>query len=101
MLAEICVRALTAYALVAIVRATPWVEGWFYRGKKPWACDVCMTLWTSGILVAVHVAWALVAWSAWPEPRTLLADVIMPALGGIGGALFLLRMRNEIPPGAV
>jgi hypothetical protein len=32
---------------VCVVRALPLVAEWTNKGIKPWACDLCMSFWTS------------------------------------------------------
>lgn len=101
MLSDAVLRGLAVYALVAIIRALPWVEGKFYRGWKPWACDICMTFWTTVGIVAFQLAFAIDSVGLAPGLRAMIPEVILPALGGQGLAILMLRFRNEIPPGAV
>jgi hypothetical protein len=46
----------TSAGLTVMVRAMPFVARWVDAGKKPWACDVCMTLWVTAALAA-ETAW--------------------------------------------
>lgn len=43
--------ALSSVALTIIVRNAPWVRGWVQQAKKPWACNVCMPLYTTAAAV--------------------------------------------------
>lgn len=47
--------------IVLAVRALPPVDRRVLAGQKPWACDVCMCFWATG-LVATGLAWAF--WNA-------------------------------------
>jgi len=38
---------LAAAGLTAVVRVLPGVAGLLLAGRKPWACDVCMSWWTA------------------------------------------------------
>ncbi len=41
-----CVVTLAATALTIIVRNAPWVRDRVNEAKKPWACNVCMPIYT-------------------------------------------------------
>ncbi|MFH1690390.1 MAG: hypothetical protein ABIE42_09165 [Candidatus Eisenbacteria bacterium] len=66
--------ALAAYLIVQFVRSFKVVRGWMIRGIKPWACDLCMSLWAS-ILVVWFSTWRYalgeVPW--WDVPERLLS----------------------------
>lgn len=61
---------LLAYAAVAItvpgfvfaVRALPWVARQVDAAVKPWACDICMGFWSTGIFSLVAVALSRDPW---------------------------------------
>jgi hypothetical protein len=38
---------MAAAAIPPIVRAAPVVQIWMLRGIKPWACDLCMSFWST------------------------------------------------------
>lgn len=42
--------ALAAYGLVRLLRAWGPIQALVVRGVKPWACDVCLSFWTTGVL---------------------------------------------------
>ncbi len=44
--------ALAATGLTIILRHAPVIRGWVQAMKKPWACNVCMPLYTSAVLIA-------------------------------------------------
>lgn len=46
------VVALTVPGFVRAVRALPFVDAWVMRGIKPWACDICMCFWSTGLWVS-------------------------------------------------
>lgn len=39
--------AATAVGFAVAVRQAPVIRGWNERGVKPWACDLCMSFWTT------------------------------------------------------
>lgn len=41
------VIGMSAASLPPIVRAAPFVQTWMLRGLKPWACDLCMSFWST------------------------------------------------------
>lgn len=44
--------ALTVPGFVRAIRALPFVDRWVMRGIKPWACDICMCFWSTGLWVS-------------------------------------------------
>lgn len=44
--------ALGAAGLTVILRNAPIIRGWVFEMKKPWACNVCMPIYTCAVLVA-------------------------------------------------
>jgi hypothetical protein len=50
--------ALCAVGLTIILRNAPFVRGWVAEAKKPWACNVCMSLYSSALASALsaHLA---------------------------------------------
>lgn len=44
--------ALAATGLTIILRNAPVIRGWMFELRKPWACNVCMPLYTSAALLA-------------------------------------------------
>jgi len=51
-LATALVVALTVPGFVRAIRALPRVDGWVMAGVKPWACDICMCFWSTGLWVS-------------------------------------------------
>lgn len=46
---------LGSVGLTVILRNAPVINRWVAEAKKPWACNVCMPLYTSAALLAVPV----------------------------------------------
>jgi hypothetical protein len=44
--------ALAATGLTLILRNAPVIRGWVQEMKKPWACNLCMPLYTSAAIIA-------------------------------------------------
>ncbi len=38
---------LTSAGMVNVIRLLPGIRGLVLKGKKPWACDVCMAFWST------------------------------------------------------
>jgi hypothetical protein len=51
------VGGLGAFGLTTILRSTPGIAGLVRQGKKPWACNVCMPLYTAAAMTAVPIWW--------------------------------------------
>lgn len=47
--------AAGAVGLTIIVRNAPGVRRWVQEAKKPWACNVCMALWTTLVVDMLFV----------------------------------------------
>jgi len=80
------VVGLACYFTVGVIRALPPFRGWVARGTKPWACDLCMSWWTS-------IAWCLALWAAGYE---VIGPATWAASGGV--SLGLLACLNREPP---
>jgi hypothetical protein len=52
------ITAFTASGVVMLIRQIPWVDRQMMAGKKPWVCNLCMSWWTSPIVVGF---WHLMA----------------------------------------
>lgn len=50
------VAALGAVGLTVVLRALPPFSGWNEKGVKPWSCDLCMSFWTT--LIVLGIGWA-------------------------------------------
>ncbi len=46
---------LGAVGLTTILRNAPVIRGWVQEAKKPWACNICMPLYTTAALLAVPI----------------------------------------------
>jgi hypothetical protein len=58
--------ALSSVALAVILRNAPIIRTWVFEMKKPWACNVCLPLYTCAAVVGalfyqnrdLHVLWS-------------------------------------------
>ena len=50
--------ALGATGLTIILRNAPIIRGWVFELRKPWACNVCMPLYTSAALLSAPILWS-------------------------------------------
>ena len=55
LLVAVFLVAATAVGATVALRKAPLISGWNEMGVKPWACDLCMTFWLTGILCAFAV----------------------------------------------
>jgi ABC-type transport system involved in cytochrome c biogenesis permease subunit len=55
-LVALIVAALGAVGITVVLRAVPPFSRWNERGVKPWACDLCMSFWTTALCLAVGAA---------------------------------------------
>lgn len=78
--------ALAAFYSVVLLRVLPPFARWARAGRRPWACNVCMAFWTSGV-------WAV---SAWPTALvgTLSLEFAL-RLAACAGLVFLLLEAHE------
>ena len=60
------VLGMSAAALPPITRALPFVQSWTERGIKPWACDLCMSFWSTAIMTAFWSAMGVPALAGLP-----------------------------------
>ena len=82
MLTHVLVLGLAVFFAVEIIRKLPILKGWALSGKKPWACDQCMSFWIGGIGNALVIGFLVdLPWSR------LLLD--WPASSGVSLALIL------------
>lgn len=51
------IAGLGAVGLTVIIRNTPGITSLVQQAKKPWACNVCMPLYTSAAMVALPWWW--------------------------------------------
>lgn len=86
-LADALLVGLACLFTVEMIRALPPFRGWAERQIKPWACDLCMSFWSS-------VSWTVgLVWCGWMLPDAPLSF----AAGGVCFAL-LQMIHREIPP---
>jgi len=71
----------TAAGFALALRALPGVRGWVEAGIKPWACDICLSFWSTAVVALVY----------WIASGALLASV-GPAYPV---CLFVLRNLTE------
>jgi hypothetical protein len=73
----------TAAGIIEALRELAPVQRAMLRRQKPWACDICMSFWTTGALTAL-LAWgndvrlALAAGPAYPVALLFLAKLGEP-----------------------
>lgn len=73
--------ALGATGLTIILRNAPIIRRWVFELKKPWACNVCMPLYTSAALLAAPIYWSRNWWLALSFPAAyLLSHLILEAM---------------------
>lgn len=73
----------TASGIVLALRALPPVQRAMFARKKPWACDICMGFWFTGLLALGLCVWLdpkllLVAGPAYPWTLWLLRKLQEP-----------------------
>jgi len=74
LLATAALIGMSAAAIPPIVRALPPFAGWTQQGIKPWACDLCMSFWSTVIASLVWVGLGA------PWPGSLAAFVVTFAI---------------------
>lgn len=81
--------AVTVPGVVTAARALPWVHRRVEAGQKPWACNICMTFWTTALVTEIAAAVAydwrvvLLAGPAYTIALVLLDRVVeAPPAGG-------------------
>lgn len=90
MLTAVAILGLAAFFTVSVIRRLPGVDRWTLSGVKPWACNLCMSVWTS-------LAWMLVT----RAPGVFRGDYIASGLtwaatGGI--CLIMLEWSESLAP---
>lgn len=80
--------ALTVPGFVRAARTLSFVDRWVLAGIKPWACDVCMCFWSTGL-------WTAGLAGLFQEPLLLLACGPAYTL-----ALILLDYMQRPPAGS-
>lgn len=78
---------LGAVGLTTILRNTPGIRGLVQQAKKPWACNVCMPLYTTAAMLAVPV----LATGRW--------DYLLAYPAGYAVGWLVLEKMSRPPPG--
>lgn len=89
MLTAVTVLGLAAFFTASAVRRLPLVDRWTLSGVKPWACNLCMALWTS-------LGWTLVARDVIAPAAYLLLAVTWMASAGV--CLITLEWSESLTP---
>ena len=79
LISYIILLSLLSYWLVNAIRSPDRVKLLLVAGRKPWACNVCMSLWSS--LASSFGLFLLVGGT----------DAILSGVGAIGGCYWLLE----------
>ena len=88
---------LSSMFTVEAARTTRWIDARVLRGERPWACNICMSLWTC-LLTALVGAWLPVLLHAWPQA---VGEPLMAWGPSCGLCYFLLELRGSLaPPGS-
>lgn len=80
--------ATAATGLTVILRHAPIIRGWVFEMKKPWACNVCMPLYTCAVVLSTLV---------WKNPQPIHAVVALAAY--TLSHVFLEAMSRPPPEG--
>ncbi len=88
--------ALSAVGLTVIVRNAPVVRGWVAKSRKPWACNVCMPLYTcaavvGGLVLLQHDLRLLLAYL----PAYALANITLDHMGPLFIPPEMLEISEE------
>lgn len=77
---KVILAAFAAFWLTEAVRVAPGLDSW--RDRKPLACSLCMSLWTSlAVLAALWLAGSPLGW--------------LDSLAAAGGCYALLRLMEK------
>jgi len=79
--------AFATYWLVRLVRVLPGMRPLLIAGRKPWACDICLSSWCALFLGTV--------WSALSGFADITSILLSPAAAG--GAILLIGLAPEPP----
>jgi len=83
---QLLIIGLSAFWLTSVLRRFPHIESLAMAGKRPWACNACMSFWTMLPAAFVHSQQATV-YAAWPM-----------YLASSGVCFFLLEFLDPPPP---
>lgn len=91
-MSNLAVLALCSLITIQVVRALPFVAVWTLAGKRPWACHVCMSVWTS------------LAWGSsgdayrWLNGHDAWGGDLRASLAAAGLCYLALRFLDTKPP---
>jgi len=74
----------TSAGITVAVRALPFIKKWMMERKKPWACDVCMSFWSTGLVAILVAGWqnnhelVLACGPAYPWALWVLCKITAP-----------------------
>lgn len=73
----------TSAGMTVALRALPTIYRWVEQAKKPWACDRCMSFWTTGLLSVGLATWLgheliIVCGPAYPWAMFVLCKITDP-----------------------
>lgn len=86
LLAWTALAAAGAVGLTVLVRNVPFVQDWVMEAKKPWACNVCMPIYTTAAMLAIPI---------WQTGDWRYAAAYLPAYG----LAYTGLQRMAQPPG--
>lgn len=87
-MADAALLGLAAYFLVSVIRALPPFRGWVARQVKPWACDLCMSFWSTLVVSGAAILGGQMAADA----------VAVGAAGGVCLGLLSALGKRDLPP---
>ncbi len=79
--------AFGAVGLTLLLRHTPGISGLVQKNKKPWACNVCMPIYTAAAMVAIPI---------YQTGDWKYAIAFLPAYAG--GYTLLEHLTRQAPP---
>lgn len=89
MLTAVVVLGLAAFFTTSAIRRLPVIAEWTLTGVKPWACNLCMALWTS-------LVWTIAARYDIAPPAYVAFVMTWAASAGI--ALIMLEWSESLVP---
>ena len=85
--------ALFAYYLVKLTRGFKSMQQRLIDGIKPWACNVCMSFWTTALLTLLiaGLSWCII------DPKVVNWWLLVPWLPSMGLCTFMLEWTPDRP----
>ncbi len=84
---NVILLGLAIFYVVSVIRKLPRIEAWSLTGKRPWACDLCMSFWVG--LATVFFVYGLPPWTV---------RVGLEAVAGVGTGFLFLSIYQALPP---